>query len=60
MDRGYIDDARLHTLHQAEAFFLTRAKSKLLAHRLYSAPTDRARGVIADLWGGLKIRRACH
>jgi phage gp37-like protein len=29
MDRGYIDFARLHTLHQAGAFFVTRAKSNL-------------------------------
>jgi transposase len=48
MDRGYIDFARLHTLHQAGAFFVTRAKSNLKAHRVYSAPTDRATGVIAD------------
>jgi hypothetical protein len=48
MDRGYIDFARLHTLHQAGAFFVTRAKSNLRAHRVYSAPTDRSSGVIAD------------
>jgi transposase len=48
MDRGYIDFARLHTLHQAGAFFVTRAKSNLNAHRIYSAPTDRTTGVIAD------------
>ena len=48
MDRGYIDFARLHTLHQAGAFFVTRAKSNLDAHRIYSAPTDRTIGVIAD------------
>jgi transposase len=48
MDRGYIDFARLHTLHQAGAFFVTRAKSNLHAHRIYSAPTDRATGVLAD------------
>jgi hypothetical protein len=48
MDRGYIDFARLHTLHQAGAFFVTRAKSNLDAHRVYSAPTDRTTGVIAD------------
>jgi hypothetical protein len=48
MDRGYIDFARLHTLHQAGAFFVTRAKSKLNAHRVYSAATDRTTGVIAD------------
>jgi hypothetical protein len=48
MDRGYIDFARLHTLHQAGAFFVTRAKSNLDAHRVYSAATGRTTGVIAD------------
>jgi hypothetical protein len=48
MDRGYIDFARLHTLHRAGAFFVTRAKSNLNAHRVYSAATDRTTGVIAD------------
>ena len=48
MDRGYVDFARLHVLHQAGAFFVTRAKSNLDAHRVYSASTDRACGVIAD------------
>ena len=48
MDRGYLDFARLHTLHQAGAFFVTRAKSDLDAHRVYSTPTDRTTGVIAD------------
>ena len=48
MDRGYIDFARLYTLHRAGAFFVTRAKSNLDAHRVYSAPTDRMSGVIAD------------
>ncbi len=48
MDRGYIDYARLYVLHQAGAVLVTRAKTNLLAHRVYSAPTDRASGVIAD------------
>ena len=48
MDRGYVDFARLYILHQAGAFFVTRAKSNLDAHRVYSAPTDRATGIIAD------------
>jgi len=48
MDRGYIDFARLYVLRQAGAFFVTRAKSNLDAHRVYSAPTDRSTGVIAD------------
>ena len=48
MDRGYIDYARLYVLHQAAAFFVTRAKSNLDARRVYSAPTDRSTGVICD------------
>jgi len=48
MDRGYVDFSRLHVLHQAGAFFVTRAKSNLDAHRVYSASTDRIGGVIAD------------
>jgi len=48
MDRGYLDFARLHVLHQAGAFFVTRAKSNLHARRVYSAPTDRAAGIICD------------
>jgi hypothetical protein len=48
MDRGYLDFERLHVLHQAGAFFVTRSKSNLDARRLYSAPTDRASGIICD------------
>jgi hypothetical protein len=48
MDRGYVDFARLYRLHQAGAFFVTRAKSNLNAHRVYSSATDRTIGVIAD------------
>jgi hypothetical protein len=48
MDRGYLDFERLHVLHQAGAFFVTRAKSNLDARRLCSAPTDRTTGIICD------------
>jgi Transposase DDE domain len=48
MDRGYADFARLYGLHEAGACFVTRAKSSLNAHRVYSAATDRTTGVIAD------------
>jgi hypothetical protein len=48
MDRGYVDFTRLHALHEAGAFFVTRAKLNLDAHRVYSAPSDRAAGVICD------------
>lgn len=42
MDRAYVDFARLHRLHRSGAFFVTRAKSNLKAHRVYSAASDRA------------------
>jgi hypothetical protein len=48
MDRAYVDFVRLHMLHQAGAFFVTRAKSNLDAHRIYSAQTDKSAGVICD------------
>jgi hypothetical protein len=48
MDRGYLDFARLYRLHLAGAFFVTRAKSNLDASRIYSAPSDRAKGIVAD------------
>ena len=48
MDRGYLDFGRLFTLHQAGAFFVTRAKRGMNAHRVYSMPADRETGVICD------------
>jgi len=48
MDRGYLDFERLHRLHQAGAFFVTRAKSNLKAQRRYSHAVDRATGLICD------------
>lgn len=48
MDRGYVDFARLHVLHLAGAFFVTRAKSNLKAHRVYSMPVDRSTGLVCD------------
>ena len=48
MDRGYLDFTRLHVLHLAGSFFVTRAKSNMDAHRVYSAATDRTIGIICD------------
>ncbi len=48
MDRGYLDFSRLFALHQAGAFFVTRAKHGMDAHRVYSFPTDRSTGIICD------------
>ena len=48
MDRGYLDFTRLYAMHQAGAFFVTRAKRGMDARRVYSAPTQRDAGVICD------------
>jgi hypothetical protein len=48
MDRGYLDFARLYTLHQAGSFFVTRAKSNSKLKRIYSRPVDRSTGLICD------------
>jgi hypothetical protein len=48
MDRGYVDFTRLYAMHQAGAFFVTRAKQGMDARRVYSPPTQRSTGVICD------------
>jgi len=48
MDRGYLDFERLYTLHQARAFFVTRAKSNSKFKRLLSRAVDRSSGLICD------------
>jgi len=48
MDRGYLDFARLYKLHQAGAFFVTRAKRGMNARRVYSAAANKASGVMCD------------
>ena len=48
MDRGYLDFSRLFTLHQSGAFFVTRAKRGMEAHRVYSLKVDRSSGIICD------------
>ena len=48
MDKGYVDFSRLYTLHLAGSFFVTRAKSNLSAHRVYSATIDRTTGLVCD------------
>jgi len=48
MDRGYLDFERLYRLHQAKAFFVTRAKSNSKFKRVLSLPVDRSTGLICD------------
>jgi len=56
LDRGYLDFARLFVIHQAQAFFVTRAKSNTQFKRRYSHPVDRATTpVICDQTGVLSV-----
>jgi hypothetical protein len=48
MDRGYVDFKRLYTLHQAMAFFVTRAKINFKYKRRYSRPVDKETGLQYD------------
>lgn len=56
LDRGYLDFQRLFTIHQANAFFVTRAKSNTKFKRRYSNPVDKAHtSVVCDQTGVLTI-----
>jgi hypothetical protein len=48
LDRGYVDFARLYTLTQACAFFVTRAKGNAQFYRRHSHPVDKSTGVRSD------------
>jgi Transposase DDE domain/Domain of unknown function (DUF4372) len=48
MDRGYVDFRRLYVIHQAGAFFVTRAKRNMNYHRVYSHAVNKTPGVSAD------------
>ena len=48
MDRGFLDFSRLHTVTNASAFFVIRAKTNLKCRRLYSHSVDKSTGVICD------------
>jgi hypothetical protein len=48
MDRGYVDFERLYALHQARAFFVTRAKSNFQFQRRYSRAVDTSTGLRCD------------
>jgi hypothetical protein len=48
MDRGYVDFRRLHVFHAALAFFVTRAKSNMKYHRVYSRKVEKSAGIMAD------------
>ena len=48
MDRGYVDFARLYTIQQASAFFVTRCKRNFQFKRRYSHPVDKSTGLRSD------------
>ena len=48
MDRAYLDFERLYDLHQAKAFFVTKAKSNFRFKRRYSHVSDKSQGVMCD------------
>ena len=56
LDRGYLDFGRLFAIHQAQAFFVTRAKSNTKFKRRYSHPVDRVNtNVLCDQAGVLTV-----
>ena len=48
MDRGYLDFERLYKIHQARAFFVTRAKSNTKLTRRCSHAADKPNGIQCD------------
>jgi transposase len=48
MDRGYLDFARLYTMHQNAAFFVTRSKRNIQFQRRSSHPIDKTTGLRCD------------
>lgn len=47
-DRGYLDFGRFYEINQADAFFVTRAKTTWSFRRLYSQPVDKDTGIRCD------------
>jgi len=60
LDRGYIDFAQWHRLHQCGAFFVTRAKQNFGCTRRYSRPVDKTTGLRFDQTVGLTGLKAQH
>ena len=59
MDRGFTDFARWYQMHQAQAFFVIRAKSDLLFHRVCSRDVDKSTGLRCDQIVTLATVKAC-
>jgi Domain of unknown function (DUF4372)/Transposase DDE domain len=48
LDRGYTDFRRLYHIHQANAFFIIRAKDNLNFSRISSTKPDKHNGILCD------------
>lgn len=48
VDRAYTDFSRLHRIHKASAYFVTRAKDNVRFRRRYSAKVDKTIGIRFD------------
>lgn len=48
VDRGYVDFAWLWSIHQANAFFVTRLKTSIKWTRVVSHPVDKSLGLRSD------------
>ena len=60
MDRGFTDFTRLNRLHQAQAFFVIRAKSDLLFRHVCSRAVDKSTGLRCDQTITLATVKACN
>lgn len=58
MDKGYVDFERLYKIHQASAFWITRAKDNFSYTRQYSSQVKKETGIICDQIGVLKREKA--
>jgi hypothetical protein len=58
MDRGYVDFSRLYRIHQAGAFFVTRAKSNMAFYVSKSRPIDKTTGLRCDQNIGLRTAKS--
>ncbi len=48
MDRGYVDFGRFFKIHNAKAYFVTRAKVNMVYKRIYSRKADKVAGIMSD------------
>jgi hypothetical protein len=58
MDKGYLDFQRLYRLHQANSYFVTRAKSNLSFARLEARKVDKKTGLRCDQTIKLKVYKS--